>query len=269
MITPPTWASREEALLLVNAYLDGEVDAAATLDVERRIATDATLKAEYDRLVELRQSIATHVSKDFATGDLRRRIENIGAAAARAQPSVRQPQRSGRTFDWRQMAAAIVLTASLASGATYFGLRPSSQTATIAALVAGHQRALLAAQPYEVASSDRHTVKPWFDSKVALSPRVVDLSSAGFPLAGGRIDTIDGKAVPAIVYKHREHVISVVAFPREDGVDKFAALIHATKDGYTVLGWHGRDFDYFAISDVAEDDLASFAALWRAAAPPE
>ena len=93
------------------------------------------------------------------------------------------------------MAAAAIIAAVLASGGTYLGLRQAAPTNEIAAIVAGHQRALLATEPFDVASSDRHTVKPWFDSKVALSPQVLDLSDAGFPLAGGRVDVIDGKAV--------------------------------------------------------------------------
>ena len=84
----------------------------------------------------------------------------------------------------------------------------------IAAIVADHQRALLAAPPFDIASSDRHTVKPWFDSKLALSPQVVDLAGAGFPLAGGRVEIVDGKPVPVLVYQRRAHIISVVAIPR-------------------------------------------------------
>jgi hypothetical protein len=61
----------------------------------------------------------------------------------------------------------------------------AAPTDEIAAIIADHQRALLAAVPNDVASSDRHTVKPWFDNKLALSPQVLDLSDAGFPLAGG------------------------------------------------------------------------------------
>ena len=248
---------------MVNAYLDSELDPAATLDVERRIRTDATLKAEYDRLVNLRQAIATHVPKNAASAELHRRIVDIGGPATRTELSVRPVRRAAKSFDWRQMAAAVVIAASLASGVTYLGLRPSSQMASVAAIVGSHQRALLAAEPYDVASSDRHTVKPWFDSKLALSPRVVDLASAGFPLAGGRIDTIDRKSVPALVYHRREHIISVIAIPRLGDNHSGYALTHASKDGYTLLGWQAPDFDYYAVSDVAEGDLEAFVSQWR------
>ena len=70
MNNPPSWAAREESLLLLNAYLDHELDAAAVLDVERRINADATLKAEYDRLLELRSALAFHLTKDRASDAL-------------------------------------------------------------------------------------------------------------------------------------------------------------------------------------------------------
>jgi anti-sigma factor RsiW len=164
------------------------------------------------------------------------------------------------------MAAAAAVAAFVASGTTYLGLQQAGSSGDIASIIAGHQRALLASQPFDVASSDRHTVKPWFDSKLALSPQVVDLSSEGFPLAGGRVDVVDGKAVPAMVYKRREHVISVVAVARPGSKDTGAPPTRTTRDGYSVLAWPGADFEYSAVSDVADAELSDFVANWRKAA---
>jgi anti-sigma factor RsiW len=154
----------------------------------------------------------------------------------------------------------------MASGATYLGLRPMSSEGTVAAIVTGHQRALLASAPFDVASSDRHTVKPWFDSKLALSPAVLELSQAGFPLAGGRVDVVDGHRVPAIVYRRREHIISVIAVPSAGAADTGTAPVRSTRDGYTVFSWCGQDFQYSAVSDIAENELTDFVTRWRAEA---
>lgn len=261
MNKPPSWTSREESLLLLNAYLDNELDAASVLDVERRIGADATLKAELARLVELRNALSSHVGKERASDALRRRVAAIAEApgiSATPGASVRT-----RSFDWRQLAAAAALAAVLASAGTYVGLQQTASTSEIAEIVAGHQRALLATAPFDVASSDRHTVKPWFDGKLAVSPQVLDLNDAGFPLVGGRVDVVDGKPVPAIVYKRRQHVISLIAIPQAGSRDGGEPLAHATRDGYSVLSWPGRDFAYAAVSDLAEPELAEFAARWR------
>jgi anti-sigma factor RsiW len=263
MNNPPSWAAREESLLLLNAYLDHELDAAAVLDVERRINADATLKAEYGRLLELRSALAFHLTKDRASDALR---QSVAAIAAPPRPMASLAPRSPRRYDWRQMAAAAVVAACLASVGTYLSLRQLVPANEIVAIVAGHQRALLATAPFDVASSDRHTVKPWFDSKVALSPQVVDLSDAGFPLVGGRIDVIDGKAVPAIVYRRRAHVISVIAVPQPGVKDSGEPPTGSSRDGYSILHWQGHDFQYWAVSDVAENELHEFVTRWRSEA---
>lgn len=267
MIKPTSWSSREESLLLLNAYIDDELDAASALDVERRLESDAALKAEHDRIRQLRSTLGAQIAQEHASDDLKRRIAQI------AEPSgtVAMPLRSSRfSFkmrdDWRRLAMAAALAAFVAGAGTYSILRQNPASNDVAAIVADHRRALLAATPYDIASSDRHTVKPWFDSKLALSPQVVDLAASGFPLAGGRVEILDGKAVPVLVYQRRAHVISVVGVPHTAPAMPASPLLTETRDGYSVIHWRGRDFDYFAVSDIAESELSDFVAHWRNAA---
>src|SRR5690349_6380408 len=91
---------------------------------------------------------------------------------------------------WRAMAASIAVAAVVSSSATWMLARPSPADTVTEAVVAAHLRGLMAAQPTDVASSDRHTVKPWFDGKIPQAPRVVDLSQEGFRLVGGRVDVV-------------------------------------------------------------------------------
>lgn len=260
MSTPTSWASREDAVLLLNAYLDNELDATAVIEMERRLACDAALKSQYDRLLALRSALSRQMRVEHASQALRDRVCAIAGNAAPVRLAAR---RRMRLQNWQMLAAAVATAAIFSAGATYVSLQGGSASNDIATIIAGHQRALLAAAPFDVASSDRHTVKPWFDRKLALSPQVLDLSGEGFPLAGGRIDLIDGKAVPAMVYQRRDHLISVVAIPSPGNRDRGAAPVRATRDGYGVLRWDGDDFKYAAISDVAETDLAEFVAAWR------
>jgi anti-sigma factor RsiW len=262
MIKPSNWSSREEALLLLNAYIDNELDAASALDVERRLAADPALRAEHDRLSQLRRAMSAQRRNEHASDALRRRIAAIPGDNKIAPPAAAQR----RLYGWQEMAAAAALAAFVAGTGTFMLLHRDPVTADVAAIVADHRRALLAAAPFDIASSDRHTVKPWFDSKLALSPQVVDLADAGFPLAGGRVEILNGKPVPVLVYQRRAHVISVVAAPRGAATDVTEPTLETTRDGYSVITWRGRDFDYFAVSDIPEPELANFVARWREAA---
>ena len=266
MNNPPSWTSREESLLLLNAYIDNELDAASVLDVERRIGSDAALKAELFRLTQLRTALSTHVGKERASDALRRRIAAIAEA----------PRPRSTDAARANLGAELRLAADGGCGgrrrvprecrAPTSDCSQSVPNGEIAEIVAGHQRALLATSPFDVASSDRHTVKPWFDAKLAVSPQIIDLADAGFPLVGGRVDVVDGRPVPTSVYKRREHVISLTAVPKPGSKDDGAPATHATRDGYSLLEWLGRDFSYSAVSDVAPSELEEFAARWRSGA---
>jgi anti-sigma factor RsiW len=113
-----------------------------------------------------------------------------------------------------------------------------------------------------VASSDRHTVKPWFATRFALAPKVVDLAAQGFPLAGGRIDVIAGAPVPVLIYRHNEHFISLTALPVQVAPLHQADVI----DGYSVEVWRDGGTEYWAISDIDPAELSKFRRAFEAAA---
>jgi anti-sigma factor RsiW len=242
--------------LLTQAALDGELDAAGMLDFENRLAANASLAAEYGRLKTLREVMRRELIKPVAPPALRQRI------AAMAAPSI-APRVARAAPRWQAMAASAILAAGLGSASTWLALRPAIEDTNLAGtLVADHKRGLLSGQPADVASSDRHTVKPWFASRFALAPKVIDLGTQGFPLAGGRIDVIDGAPAPVLVYRHKEHFISLTALPAQGSPPPQAFVI----DGYSVAVWRDGDTEYWAISDIDPAELANFRQLFDAAA---
>jgi anti-sigma factor RsiW len=127
------------------------------------------------------------------------------------------------------------------------GPQLASDTARVG-VVDAHIRALMARAPIDVASSDQHTVKPWFNGRIPQAPRVVDLAKENFPLVGGRIDVVGEKPVPTLVYHHRKHLISVTAVPDAKHAD--TAPVLTTADGYNVYRWTEGGVAYWAVSDL-------------------
>lgn len=244
----------EDSTLLLHAYLDGELDPANALAIERRMALDPVLAAEYKRVEALQRLVRERLPHETPSSGLRAQIEaSVGMKQPRAQPS------------WRALAASIVVTAMVASGATWIVNGPEAQDVIGDAVVAGHIRSLMASQPVDVISSDQHTVKPWFNGRIPEAPRVVDLAKQEFPLVGGRLDVVGRKPVPTLVYRYRKHLISLTAVPAAGFAASAPAL--RTTDGYNMLRWAENGVAYWAISDLSAGDLGGFAQLFRSATP--
>jgi anti-sigma factor RsiW len=243
--------------LLVHAYVDGELDPAHALEFERQLATDPALARERERIDALRRVIGERLPPAPLPLSLARRIEAsvLGSRASPAASSLASRP------SWRALAASVLLSLFVASGATWFVVRPSPADTVADMVVASHVRALMAPQPADVASSDQHTVKPWFNGKVPEAPQVVDLIGEGFPLVGGRIDVIGRTPVPTLVFRRRQHLISLLAIP--DGND--VAEVRRAIAGYNIVSWSEKGVRYWAVSDVAAADLDAFAKAFRTA----
>jgi anti-sigma factor RsiW len=243
--------SDNNSVLLVHAYLDGELDAANALGIAQRMSAEPALAAEGERVKALKSLINERLPREPAPPGLHARIEASigGLRRPRTQPS------------WRALAASIVLTAMVASSSTWiiFGSQPENTVAD--SLVSDHIRALMAPEPTDVASSDRHTVKPWFNGRIPESPRVVDLAKVDFPLVGGRLDVIGQTPVPTLVYRHDKHLISLTEMPAESHIE--LARIPRTINGYNLVHWTENGVSYWAISDLALAQLEQFAQLFR------
>jgi anti-sigma factor RsiW len=242
--------------LLLNAYCDGELDPVAAGEFERRLESDESLKARYDRLQKLQEAVRTIPQMDMPAG-LQARIQSRLDAERRNNVTVLRR----RTWSYQALAAAAVFGAVVSSSVMMtmeqFGQRESAGSE----VVAGHIRGLLAPQPYDIASSDRHTVKPWFTARLPASPQVPDLAAKGFTLLGGRVDVIGHDPVATVVYKHAAHTISLTTLRAGQSV------VDQTISGYNVRSWSDGDFTYVAVSDLPGADLAAFERAFSSAAP--
>lgn len=238
--------------LLLHALADGELDAAAALALEHRIAAEPVFAADYAQILALKSAV-TRLEKPIVSDAFRAKMSAL--SMPRATPA---PPRPAWSAVWQAMAATFVLTAGLASGLTYTLVAPRDGGLIEDAIVNGHRRSLLAASPIDIASSDRHTVRPWFDAKLGVSPPTPDLTAQGFMLVGGRIDVVGDRPVPSLVYRHKEHLITVVALTVAPGTDATEPPAPGTAGGYNVVRWSGPGFRYWAISDLDAAELNGF-----------
>ncbi len=250
--------------LRLSAYCDGELDAVAAGEFERRMAADDKLRARYTRLMSLRQAMRALPQADMPS-DLQARIqarlkaEQASAERATNVSNVTVLRRRNWSF---QALAASALIGAVISGSVIKTVDRVGQGDTVASeVVAGHIRGLLAPQPFDIASSDRHTVKPWFTSRLPESPQVPDLAEQGFVLLGGRVDVIENRPAATIVYKHAAHTVSLTTLkPGQSVPDRSIA-------GYNVRSWSDANFTYVAVCDLPSADLAVFERVFTAAAP--
>ncbi|HEX8077662.1 MAG TPA: anti-sigma factor [Chthoniobacterales bacterium] len=235
--------------LLVHAYLDGELDVASVLTAKQEIDGDAALTGELANITALQAKLRDTFAPEAVPPTLRARIGQIT-----------KTRRGWDRPTWMGMAASVALAAMLSSASTWLVLRPNTD-AVSDEIVDTHVRALLSAKPTDVTSSDRHTVKPWFSTRLPIAPRVTDLASEGFPLLGGRIDVVSGSPVPTLVYGRRLHVISLTAMPAQAGIDMPTS--HASQRGFNIISWTDGDTRFWAASDLNMGELDSFVKLVR------
>ncbi len=249
--------------LLLQAAVDGELDAAAMIEFEARLAADPALAAKHARLVALREAIARRAPRPKAPEALRARV----LAMAEVVEPVKPARRAWRfTPQYGALAASLLLGVVLGAGGIGFLARPSDDPIERAVL-AGYVRGRLVGQPVDVASSDRHTVKPWFAAKLPGATTVLDLKADGFPLVGGRVDVVGTTPVPTLVYQRREHQIALSEVQEPNGTS--SAPRATMRDGYAVVEWKDRGRRYVAVSDLPPGEVDAFAAAFRRAADAE
>ena len=273
----------EEATKLMDGYLDGELDPITSQTIEQHLRECHKCDQAYKMNGSLIRAIGNATPYYKAPAQLRDRIqaslrEEIAERSRRSGPVPRnarplitkkQPEpRSilfGTSWNWLALAAAVVFAAIIAWNVLPRLQRPGADQFLATQLIASHVRSLMANHLTDVASSDQHTVKPWLDTKLDFAPAVVDLSSEGFPLIGGRLDYLANRPVAALIYQRRKHFINLFVWPAAPDETRTPKTI--TRQGYQLLHWADSDFDYWAVSDVNEKDLQTFKQLFEEQLP--
>jgi anti-sigma factor RsiW len=233
---------------LLSAWLDRELDLRTSLEIERHLETCPGCSESRDRLVALQAALKDPALLEPLPPDLTPRVRR---ALRREVP------RAAVSAPWSLGVAAALACAFL--GGRY--LAGVGGAGPVPEVVSAHVRSLLPDHLMDVASSDRHTVKPFFHGRLDYAPPVPDLASDGFPLAGGRVDVVGGRRVAALVYMRRQHVVNVFVVPKAGGALPPPRMV----DGYAVRGFEAGGFVFWAVSDLDPAELGHFADLVRTA----
>ena len=242
------------------AYGDRELAARDALEVEAHLAGCAACRSALAAQAALSAAVKRHADYFDAPTHLEYRIR---AALPKdpAEPAERVTTRR-RSPGWRWFAPAIGAACGALLTVAFLARQPNSDAALADQAVSSHVRSLLTDRITDVASSDRHTVKPWFAGKLDFSPPVRDLASDDYPLVGGRLDYFGHRTVAALVYRHRRHIINVFVAPIAN--ERANAEPHAAStQGYQVVEWRADGMAWWAVSDLNEPELAQFVGLLR------
>ncbi|MCA1458722.1 anti-sigma factor [Bradyrhizobium sp. BRP22] len=237
----------EEAEVLLQALIDGELDAGHAREVESHIAgcpRCAALAKDYRAMSEM---IADRGARYTAPPELRRRIE-----ASLPQPKAAPNRRAVL----RGFALGSAVSAMAATGLIAVILRNDDEARIQSELVSAHLRSLQAGHLTDVLSTDQHTVKPWFNGKLDVAPPVIDLTAKGFTLIGGRLDYVDARAIGAVVYRRRQHFINLFVAQTADTERRAART--STRQGFNIRRWSDHGLNFWAVSDIDADELAEF-----------
>ena len=240
----------DETRILLNGYVDAELDLVRSVEVEQHTKNCARCTEELQGLTALRQSMRAPEMRFRAPSSL---LNNINAKIGKDSA-----QTSWRTSRWAQLSYALGL---LAVFAVSFALwRTAESRETLAdQVVASHVRSLMASHLYDVESTDQHTVKPWFHGKLDFAPPVADFAAQGYPLVGGRLDVLEDRPVAAIIYKRRDHPINLFVWPTpRSGKSRPRNL---SVNGYNLMHWTGDGMEYWLISDLNDNELRVLAQL--------
>jgi anti-sigma factor RsiW len=243
----------DEAEILLHALLDGELDAGHAREVEDHVASCPRCAAQLSVLRDMHEAVANADLRYTAPPALRRRIE----------AALPQQRLTSRRSLLRGFAFGSAVSALAATGLVAIVLRNDDEQRIQAEVVSAHIRSLQPGHLTDVVSTDQHTVKPWFSGKLDVAPPVVDLTAQGFMLIGGRLDSIDARALGAVVYRRRSHVINL--FVGQGASAERRAPRAETVQGFNIRRWSERGLNYWAVSDLAADELAEFGEKFEAA----
>jgi len=268
----------DHCLDLLDAYVDGELPSDERAAVRAHVAECVSCAGALESLAAtsriLQENLVHYVAPDVLKARIRSALADAPASELDSSPALGPTPRSTSARPappsrWLRIAggvaAAVVIAAASSATTLAVAHRDDSSRRLANEVLTSHIRSLMPGHLVDVASTNQHNVKPWFNGRVNLSPAVPGLDSAGFPLVGGRLDYLDGHATATVVYMRRQHVINIYSWPSADDARDAAPTTAESRSaqGYHLVSWRSGDIEYCAVSDLNAGELAAFVVLYR------
>lgn len=249
---------------MLHGYVDDELDLIHSIELEKHLNVCQACARELDCLTETKIMLGSGQARWTTPATVRRQILRALSAENHARSKSQWESGFLSLFAWRKSIWTLLPSAAaLVASAFLFLSRPELDDAIRDQVISSHVHSMLANHLVDVQTSNQHTVKPWFNGKLNFSPPVVDLSSEGFPLVGGRIDYLQNRTVAAIVYRRYGHVINLFVWP--SNLLSRGAIV---RDGYNIERWSAGGLVFWAVSDVSRDELLSFKQVYSQTRAP-
>ena len=243
----------KKTLELLPAHLDRELGLPESLEIEQHLQACTTCQKELAGQNALRAALKENAICFDAPAHLESRIRRaLPPGRERSTKPAKSVWGSFGTWSWLNAGLTFATVAALTLSASLYLTVPTANELLAEEVIASHVRSLMVSHLADVASSDRHTVKPWFNGKLDFSPTVNDLTAQGFPLVGGRLDYLDHRPVAALVYRHRQHLINVYMWPTSGRQTMVKTL---SSQGYQLMNWTDGGMVYWVVSDLEPREL--------------
>jgi anti-sigma factor RsiW len=250
----------QEIEALKHAYADRELDLVRTTEIERHLSDCRACSQAYENIRALGSALKSADLYFKAPAQLKRRIRaSLGAEHTDAPTLQRSDASTLSWWQWLKWAIPVAGTALIAFLLATALIGPSTDELLAQEVAASHVRSLMATHLTDVASSDQHTVKPWFDGKLDFAPPVKDLAAQGFPLAGGRLDYLQNRPVAALIYQRHKHFVNLFIWPATRSSNTAEKL--TVRQGYNLIHWNASGMTFWAVSDLNPAELREFAEL--------
>jgi anti-sigma factor RsiW len=246
----PEWSGK------IDAYLDGELETAEAGIVAGHLRECAACAADALGRVQLKRSVQVAGKRYTGSAELREKIAKSIAA---------KPRREGG-WAWKILALPALLVVLVSVGVNLYLSRQSGRRERVYSELADlHVSALASATPVDVISTDRHTVKPWFQGRIPFSFKLPELQGTEFTLLGGRVTYLAQTPGAHLIYQVRKHEVSVFIF--QDRGEETASLASGPVRAmsFNAENWSQDGLRYFVVGDVGAEDIQALSKLLREA----